>query len=313
MIESRTIRVAGDVEIPITTLNGGKPGPRLALIAGNHGYEYPPILALQRLRAQIDASALAGTVIMVHVANMPSFLGRTVYFSPADGKNLNRVYPGKPDGTVSEQIAHAVTTQVIEQADYVLDLHCGDGNESLRPYVYQAVTADERMNSDTARLALAFGVDHILIDRNRPVDPAASLYCSTTAITRGKPALTIESGQLGMADDESVKTIVEGVRGVMRELKMTVDGPPPVARPVYLEPSAVIASPATGLLYPLVERDQKVSEGTPMARITDFFGQEIALVRTPISGVVLYVVATPPIVKGQPVGCVGTPCTKPAS
>jgi hypothetical protein len=301
------IEAAPGVSIPLTTISGAGPGPTLALIAGNHGYEYPPILALQILRAQIDAATLAGTVIMVHVANMPSFLGRTVYFSPADGKNLNRVYPGRAEGTISERIAYAITTQVIERADYVLDLHCGDGNESLRPYVYQSVTADERMNAGTARLALAFGIDHILIDRNRPTDPAASLYCSTTAITRGKPALTIESGLLGMTDRESVDRIVAGVRGVLRELKMTEDGPAPVAKPVYLEPSVVITSPETGLLYPLVQHDQTVAADTPVARITDFFGNETALVRTPIGGVVLYVVATPPITKGQPVGCVGTP------
>jgi predicted deacylase len=309
MIQSRMIEVADGLAIPLTSITGSKTGPTLALIAGNHGYEYPPILALQRLRGQIDATALAGTVIMVHVANMPSFLGRTVYFSPLDGKNLNRVYPGNPNGTPSERIAYKITKEVIERADYVLDLHCGDGNESLRPYVYQAVTAEERMNAETARLALAFGIDHILIDRNRPTDPAASLYCSTTAITRGKPALTIESGLLGMTDNESVQRIVDGVRGVMRELKMTADGPAPVSRPVYLEPNVVLTSPETGLMYPLVERNQKVEVNAPIARITNFFGGEIAVVRTPIGGVVLYVVATPPIVEGQPVGCVGTPRT----
>jgi predicted deacylase len=299
--------VPDGLPIPVTTIIGARPGPVLALVAGNHGYEYPPILALQRLRAAIDAERLAGTVVMVHVANMPSFLGRTVYFSPADGKNLNRVYPGRRHGTVSERIAYAITTEVIEKADFVLDLHCGDGNESLRPYVYQAVTGDERINREIARLALAFGIDHILIDRNRPTDPAASLYCSTTAITRGKPALTIESGLLGMADEESVARIVEGVRGVLRELKMMEEGPAPVARPVFLEPSVVLTSPETGILYPLVERDQAVTAGAPIVRITDFFGQETAVVTTPIGGVVLYVVATPPISKGQPVGCVATP------
>ncbi|HTS62728.1 MAG TPA: M14 family metallopeptidase [Candidatus Acidoferrales bacterium] len=310
MISSRMMDIGDGVAIPVTTITGARPGPVLALIAGNHGYEYPPVLALQRLRAHLDPGRLAGSVIMVHVANMPSFLGRTVYFSPADGKNLNRVYPGRADGTMSERIAYAVTTQVIERADYVLDLHCGDGNESLRPYVYQAVTADELINRATERLALAFGIDHILIDRNRPTDPAASLYCSTTAITRRKPALTIESGQLGMTDEESVETIVAGVRGVMRELNMMDDGPAPVARPVYLEPAIVLTSPETGLLYPLVERDQTIAEGTPVVRITDFFGDEVALVRSPIGGVVLYVVATPPIVKGQPVGCVGSPVAR---
>src|SRR6267142_1753871 len=139
------IEVPDGLPIPVTTITGTAAGPVLALIAGNHGYEYPPILALQRLRAEIDAERLAGTVVMVHVANVPSFLGRTVYFSPVDGKNLNRVYPGRRDGTVSERIAYAITTEVIEKADYVLDLHCGDGNESLRPYVYQTVTGNPRI------------------------------------------------------------------------------------------------------------------------------------------------------------------------
>jgi predicted deacylase len=307
VVESRLISVPG-AEIPVTTITGARPGPVLALIAGNHGYEYPPILALQKLRASLDPESLSGTVVMVHVANMPSFLGRTVYFSPVDGKNLNRVYPGQRNGTVSEQIAYEITTQVIEPADYVLDLHCGDGNEWLRPYVYQAVTADGRMNGEVARLVRAFGIDHVLIDRSRPTDPAASLYCSTTAITRGKPAMTIESGALGMTDAPSVDRIVTGVRGVLRELEMTAAGPPPLADPVYLEPSVVIASPATGILYPLVEPDHAVKAGQPVARITNFFGSETALVASPIAGLVLYVVATPPIVKGQPVACVGTPC-----
>src|SRR3982074_2077023 len=157
--ESRMIDVptAGDAgtQIPVTTIRGAGPGPVLALIAGNHGYEYPPILALQRLRTLIDPAKLKGTIIMVHVANMPSFLGRTVYFSPVDGKNLNRVYPGRKDGTVSERIAYAITTEVIEKADYVVDLHCGDGNESLRPYSYQTITPDKKMNEAIGALALA--------------------------------------------------------------------------------------------------------------------------------------------------------------
>ncbi len=308
-IESRILEVPAGTDagtqIPLTTIHGARPGPVLALIAGNHGYEYPPILALQRLRGAIDPAALSGTVLMVHVANMPSFLGRTVYFSPVDGKNLNRVYPGRADGTVSERIAYAITTEVIEKADYLLDLHCGDGNESLRPYVYQTVTPDASMNATIARLALAFGIDHILMDRNRPTDPARSLYCSTTAITRGKPAVTVEAGFLGTTDESSVQQIVSGVRGVLRELKMLEDGTPPLANPVFLDPSEVLFSPATGILYPQVERGQMVSKGDVLVYVTDFFGERIAAVHSPLDGVVLYIVATPPIAKGQPIGCVG--------
>ena len=308
-IASRFIEIpgAGDQrsQIPVTTVEGAHNGPALALVAGNHGYEYPPILALQQLRAAIDPGKLRGTVTMVHVANMPSFLGRTVYFSPVDGKNLNRCYPGNPKGTICEQIAHAITTQVIEPADCLLDLHCGDGNESLRPYVYQTVTGDENLNQSISRLALAFGIDHIVIDRNRPTDPARSIYCSNTAITRGKPAITVESGYLGTTDAACVDQIADGVRGVMRELGMLADGPARLERPVYLDPVEVLTSPATGILYPRVERGQQVTKGQVLTQITDFFGEALAEVAAPFDGVVLYVVATPPITEGQPVGCVG--------
>ena len=136
---------------------------------------------------------------MVHVANMPSFLGRTIYYSPADGKNLNRVFPGKADGTLSERIADVITREVIARATHVVDIHCGDGNESLRPYVYWITTGATEVAEGGRRLALASGFDHIVIDRGRPTDPAQSVYLSNTAILRGKPALTVESGYL--ADD----------------------------------------------------------------------------------------------------------------
>jgi predicted deacylase len=314
-IESRLLEVpagadAGTV-IPITVIRGARPGPVLALIAGNHGYEYPPILALQRLRGQIDPVELGGRIVMVHTANMPSFLGRTVYFSPIDGKNLNRVYPGRMDGTVSERIAYAITREVIEQADYVLDLHCGDGNEWLRPYVYQHVTGNADMDKAIAHLVMAFGIDHVVVDRDRPTDPARSLYCSTTAITRGKPAMTIESGSLGVSDEESVERIVAGIHGVLRELRMKDGGPAALAEAVYLDPTAVVTSPETGILYSQVECGQTVAKGALLAHVTDFFGKTIAEVRSPIDGLVLYIVATPPITKGQPVACVGSPRRSP--
>jgi predicted deacylase len=122
-------------EIPITLIHGKGAGPVLALIAGTHGYEYPGMSALHRVRQSLDPDSLAGTVILVHMANPPSFRGRTIYYSPVDGKNLNRVYPGNASGTLSERIAFVITQEVIERADYLVDLHAGDGNEALLPYV----------------------------------------------------------------------------------------------------------------------------------------------------------------------------------
>jgi predicted deacylase len=182
-----TIQVAaraGDsgTTIPITVINGASAGPVLALIAGTHGMEYVPIVALQRMRDKIDPKTLKGTIVMVHVANMPSFLGRTIYYSPVDGKNLNRVYPGKADGTISERIADTITRDVIARATHVVDLHCGDGNESLRPYSYWITTGEPQVAQAGRAMALAFGLDHIIIDKERPLDPAASVYTTNTAI-----------------------------------------------------------------------------------------------------------------------------------
>jgi predicted deacylase len=90
----------------------------------------------------------------------------------------------------------------------------------------------------------------------------------------------------------------------MRYLKM-IDGKPNKKKPVYLDPAAVLNSPATGILYPHVEPNAMVKKGAVLAHITDFFGKKIAEVKAPFAGLILYVVATPPITEGQPVACVG--------
>jgi uncharacterized protein len=292
--------------IPISVIHGSQPGPAFALIAGNHGYEYTSIIALQRLLTRIDPKRLAGTVIMVHVANMPSFLKRTIYYSPVDGKNLNRVYPGRIDGTVSERIAYQITREVIERADYVIDLHCGDGNESLRPYSYWDVNAGgPEVVEKSKQMALAFGMDHIVMDRERPTDPNKSLYCSTTATTRGKPAITTESGGLGMTDNESIARIEYGVINVMRFLKMIEGSPKMVEHPIFIDRNAVLRSHATGIFYPLAERGHSVSKGTLIGYVTDFFGKTIFELRAPFSGTVLYILGTPPVSKGEPLAMIG--------
>ena len=297
--------------IPISIVHGTRPGPTLALTAGVHGQEYTPVLALQRLVRSVDPRSLAGTLILVHVANMPSYLSRTIYYSPIDGKNLNRVFPGKADGTLSERIASTITREVIERATHVIDLHCGDGNESLRPYSYWITTGPPAVADAGKQMALAFGLDHIVIDRERPTDPSASVYLSNTAVTRGKPALTIESGGLARTDDESIAAIERGVHGVLRHLGMRGDGPPPVARPIWIERSEVLRSATTGIFYPAVERGHTVAAGTLVGRVTDFHGRVVEEINAPFAGEILYVIGTPAISKGEPVAFVGSTVAAP--
>src|SRR6266542_1787660 len=248
--------------IPITIVRGAQGGPTLALIAGTHGSEVAPVVALQRVRAALDPARLRGTVLIVHVANMPSFLGRTVYYSPVDGKNLNRVYPGKADGTVSERIAFAITRDIIEAADYLVDMHAGDGNESLRPYTYWSpLGLNPRADSIAREMALAWGNDHIVIDTMRPRDVRASVYTQNTAQVRGKPALTTETGYLGIAAEDMVQRNVDGVFRLLRYFHMVPGDVELVRQPVFFERAEVLRSPATGVWHARVERGQSVQKG----------------------------------------------------
>jgi predicted deacylase len=294
--------------IPITIVRGAQAGPTLALIAGTHGSEVAPIVALQRVRAALDPAQLRGTVLIVHVANMPSFLGRTIYYSPVDGKNLNRVYPGKQDGTVSERIAFAITNQIIERADFLVDIHAGDGNESLRPYSYWSpLGLNARADSIAREMALAWGSDHIVIDTMRPRDVRASVYTQNTAQLRGKPALTTEAGSLGLATEEMVQRNVDGAFRLLRYFRMLPGDVELVRQPLFFERTEVLRSPATGVWHPKVERGQSVQKGALIGVLTDFFGEKQAEIRAPFGGIVLYVVGTPAMSQGEPMGMIGEP------
>jgi predicted deacylase len=301
-------RADSGTQLPITIIRGAQSGPTLGLIGGTHGSEVAPVIALQRLRAQIDPAQLKGTLLIVHVANMPSFLGRTIYYSPIDGKNLNRVYPGRADGTTSERIAHAITTQIIERSDYLVDMHAGDGNESLRPYTYwNKLGINPRVDSIAREMALAWGHERIIIDTDRPRDPAASVYTQNTAHLRNKPALTTETGWLGEPNELMVQSNVAGALNLMRYLRMLPGQATMVRNPIWMERTEVLRSPGTGVWHAAVERGHTVTQGSLLGTLTDFFGNVVAEVRAPFAGEVLYIVATPAMTRGEPVGMIGAP------
>jgi len=290
--------------IPVSVVNGAGPGPVLALVAGTHGYEYTSIVALQRLLPKLDPGRMRGAVILVHMASPPTFYGRRIYYG-LDGKNLNRVYPGKADGTQSERIAHALTTQVIARSTHLADMHCGDGNESLRPFSYWTISGNAAVDEAGRQMALAFGLDHIVIDRERPQDPGSSVYTANTAILRGKPAITTESGGMGLTDTASVAAQEAGALSLVAHLGI-MDAPSArVARPLWIDRNEVLRAGATGVWHPAVEKMQSVATGTLVGRITDPFGKVLGEVRAPFAGEMLYVVATPPVSEGEPLGMVG--------
>lgn len=302
------IKVPGGVDaaldIPVAVVHGSRPGPVLALVAGSHGTEYASIIALERLIDRLDATKVRGSVIIVPLINIPSFEQRVAHLNPVDGKNMNREYPGTPGGTQTDRASHAITTQVIAQADHVIDMHGGDTDESLFPFSYWTPTGNAAQDSVSKRMVLAFGVPHIVVSRDRPRDPNASKYLENTATTRGKASFTAEAGYHGTVMPSDVDTLVNGSLKVMAELQM-LERKVPRIKPVWLTEMHTVVGGATGIFYPLVSRTQQVKKGERIGYTTDYLGKELESVVSPADGIVLYVRPVPSMVKGETIGAIG--------
>jgi uncharacterized protein len=296
--------------IPVVVVHGARPGRVLALVAGAHGTEYASIVALEKMIALLDPAQLSGTVVVVPLVNIASFEQKITHVNPVDGKNMNRFYPGNPSGTQTERASYAITREVVEPCDHLIDLHGGDIDESLRPYSYWNVTGNQKQDQVSREMALAFGLDTIIISSDRPRDPAASRYLENTASTRGKPSLTAEAGHAGTVETDDVNALVSGCLSVMRYLQILAGVPTVVEHPVWIERVAAMASEQTGVFYPLVKRGAYVAQGTLVGYVTDYFGKTLFEARAPEAGVVLYLRAVPSMTKGETIANVGVVKTR---
>ena len=290
--------------IPITVFHGVQTGPVLGVTAGVHGFEYPPIVASQRLLKTIDVGALKGTLILVQIANVAGFLGRSAFTNPLDDKNLNRVFPGREDGTITERIAYFLSNEVIGRSDYFIDMHGGDAPEDLMPYVaYYHHDDKPDVSSKGKRLAAAMGFEHVVVfntngkDYVKPEFP--SLYCSAEAFKRDIPAVDVECGRLGMVEEEAVDAIVNGIRSVMGQLEMTDQSPAKTESVAYIWDRSSISSEFEGFFYPARESGDFVKKGMKIGEITNFFGELLSTIFAPRDGIVLYILGTPPVNKGE--------------
>jgi hypothetical protein len=161
------------------------------------------------------------------------------------------------------------------------------------------------VNAKSKEMNLAFGLDHIVIDTERSSDPAKSVYTANTAITRGKPAITTETGGMGQVDAEGVDLAEAGVFNLLRHFKMLPGDPRRAEHPIWIDRNEVLRASATGTFYARVKPGNTIATGAVLGVLTDFFGKTIQEVRAPFSGVILYVVATPPVSQGEPLAMVG--------
>jgi hypothetical protein len=259
----------------------------------------------------IDPQKLSGTLILVHIANLPAFQKRTIYYNPHDWKNLNRVFPGDPEGSISQRVAYVLKKEVVDRCDYLIDMHCGDGNEALIPYTYWMISGDQDFDDLSKKMALAFGIKYIIIDESRTKDLTDSKYLGNTAVLFKKPAITTESGYLGRTDEESIARNVKGVLSVMRLFRMIQGEPEMVRDPLWIDKYEVVYSDADGLFHPQTEMGYYALKGEIIGYLTDYLGNLIQELRSPFTGIVLYIVSTPPANKGEPLFEIGSILTAP--
>jgi predicted deacylase len=295
--------------IPITIINGAKSGPVLTLVAGVHGTEYVPIVTLQQLLNEINPNELSGTVIMVHIANIPSFGGRAVYSSPIDSKNLNRCFPGKKDGTISERIAYIITNEIIKKSDYYIDLHGGEFNEALVDFIFlQVGCPDNHICEKSRMLALAMGFNYLIPDDYYLVPETSNTQWSSLAASRNSvPAITVEIGDRGKTELKEIDFAKRGVINVMRTINMLEGEAFKNEHPVYLINESFIKSNYNGILYTLVNKGQYITKGTLIGYTTDYWGNVLEEYFSPITGIMGSLKISPAINKGESVCRIAEP------
>ncbi len=295
--------------IPVVVVNGAKPGPTVALVAGAHGTEYASIIALEKLAQSADPAHLSGGLIIVPLLNLASFAQKVPHLNPVDGKNMNRFYPGKPDGTQTERASWAITKQVIEKCDYLIDYHGGDLDENLRRYSYWANSGKSDLDATTRAMVLAFGLDHIIIQNfnpdTNPLRAGAPVTITRYASSISKPAIAVEAGHSGTTQAEDIDVLVQGTFSVLRHLKMWPGSVTPVENPLWIPRFTVLTSEKEGVFYSLFGPETYVKQGMVIGYVTDYFGNRIWDAKAPVSGVILYICSLPSMTKGGNVAYIG--------
>ncbi len=250
----------GNITLPIAVFKNGS-GPTALLMAGNHGDEYEGQVALCKLIRELDPATIQGRVIIMPAVNLPAALA-SARVSPLDGLNLNRVFPGEPDGEPTRAIAHYLSTVLFPMADFAHDFHAGGTSMSYLPYAAMRRSKDPDLTKRTLAALTAFDPPRALIWEFSPDEGIGQVL----GVNRGMVFLSGEFGGGGSVSRQGIALIERGIRRVFAHLGMAEPEPRHAAtgEPEYLEilgHDYYVQAPETGLFEPVTELGDQVDAG----------------------------------------------------
>lgn len=260
---SRDDSAWGSVMIPICIIRNGK-GPTALLTGGNHGDEYEGPLALYDLARTLDPKDVGGTVIIVPAMNYPAFRAGT-RTSPIDKGNMNRSFPGRPDGTVTEKIADYFQRELLPRSDIALDFHSGGRTLDFVPFCAAHIRPDKALEAQGFAAVEAFSAPWSM--KMLEID-AVGMF-DTAAEEMGKLFITTELGGGGTSRAQTVRIARRGVLNVLRHAGI-------VAGAVETSPTQWLDMPSgdcfsfaedDGMIETMVDLGEPVEQDTVLARI----------------------------------------------
>jgi predicted deacylase len=295
--------------LPVTIIKGREKGPVFSIVAGIHGYEYPPIIAVQEMLKELNPHEVKGTLIIVPIANVEAFQKRTPFINPLDQKNLNNAFPGSPNGTPTDQIANIITKEIISNSTIFLDIHGGDANEDLLPFVCYYDRKDTPENTKMAHdLSVQSQIDYIVSYPYNLTQTEPAKYAFKQATQQGITALSIEAGKLGTVQKESVEMIKTAVYNMLEHSGNYVRRKSKFInkkQATLLNQQDYIRVPENGIFYSDLKSGDKVKKNQNLGYITDEFGNKKQDILSNTNGIILYKVGTPPVNKGETLFCIG--------
>ena len=260
---SRDDSAWGSVMIPISVIRRGA-GPTALLTGANHGDEYEGPIALQELALTLSPDDISGTVIIVPAFNYPAFRAGT-RTSPIDKGNLNRSFPGRPDGSVTEKIADYFERTLIPMADIVLDFHSGGKTLDFVPFAASHVLENKQQEQACMAAVQAFNAPYSV--KLLEIDNVG-MY-DTAVENQGKVFVSTELGGGGSATAKTVAIARKGVRNLLIHagiLKGDSETTPTINLNMP-DGDCFVFSEHAGMFEPLVDLGQPINKGDAIARV----------------------------------------------